>query len=628
MKTISVRFFSAIVSSTLFFAAVFARAEDLPQKTFFVPKNATAAAYVLARLSNKELIAAPRSEFVYVALLQRAGLESKYRVEAIQELAKLRGTDPLTELIGAVGELDKKAEESSPALLDLSAILLGFKPAELTTKRSTLEKKTRESRLSIARQIGYAALVTADGENEAIWKSAETNPAQLAELLRSTELIRNPVLRATFYARAEPLVHHSESAEVQRAAIAALAVIPGHETETFSTLSGLVKAGTERAAAVAGLQRLPRKFWQKGDAESLTTSLVTYLKSVPVDQRTDAAVVRAFQFATDLTTLLPPEQAAALGKELRALGVAVFSIRTISEQMLYDRTLIVVEAGKPVEIILINEDAMPHNLVIVSPGALEEIGQAAEKLPPEPDAQGRHYIPASSKVLFATKLVEPGQQVKLGFTAPEQPGDYPYVCTFPGHWRRMVGTLAVVKDVEAYLATRGNAVEPKVTEWKVDDLATDLAKVSSGRDLMRGKELFTKLACAGCHKLGKEGINYGPDLSDIVARFKNDRADILRQILEPSLVISNRFRNFQMELKDGESVSGMILKEDATSVTLQTGPSDALIQTLAKSEIKGRQPQNSSPMPTGLLNTLSKEEILDLMAWLELGGNWSHEHQH
>ncbi len=628
MKMTCVRFFSSIVSGTFLFAAILARAEDLPQKTLFVPKNATAAAYVLGRLSNKELIAAPRGEFVYVALLQRAGMDSKYRVEAIQGLAKLRGTDSLSELIVALGELDKKAEESNPSLRDLAAILLGFKADELTAKRPTLEKTAKESRLSITRQIGFAALVTADGGNEAVWKSAETSGAQLADLLRCAVLIRNSVLRAAFYSKTEPLVHHADSPDVQRAAIAAISIIPGHEAETFSMLSGLVKAGTERPAAVAGLQTIPRKFWPKGEAESLVTGLIVYLKGLPVDQRTDTDFVSAFQLAMDLAALLPGEKGGALAKELRALGVSVFSIRTIPEQMLYDRTLIVVEAGKPAEIILINEDAMPHNLVIVTPGALEEIGQAAEKMPPEPDAQGRHYIPPSTKVLFATKLVEPGQQVKLSFTAPEQPGDYPYVCTFPGHWRRMVGTLAVVKDVEAYLATRGQTAEPKVTEWKVDDLASDLTKVSAGRDLAHGKELFTRLACAGCHKLGKEGINYGPDLSDVLVRFKNDRTDVLRQIIEPSLVISNRYRNVQMNLKDGESVSGMVLKEDATNVTLQTGPSDALIQTVALSEIRDRQAQNSSPMPMGLLNTLSKEEILDLMAWLEAGATPSHEHKH
>src|SRR5207247_2052195 len=132
-------------------------------------------------------------------------------------------------------------------------------------------------------------------------------------------------------------------------------------------------------------------------------------------------------------------------------------------------------------------------LVVVAPGAWEEIGQAAEKMAPQPDASLRLYVPDSPKVLFATKLLDPGQKVKLAFTAPAEPGDYPYLCTYPGHWRRMIGTLAVVKDVEAYLASHAESARPKMTEWKLADLESDLAKVGAGRNLVGGKELFTKL---------------------------------------------------------------------------------------------------------------------------------------
>jgi len=118
-------------------------------------------------------------------------------------------------------------------------------------------------------------------------------------------------------------------------------------------------------------------------------------------------------------------------------------------------------------------------------------------------------------------------------------------------------------------------------------------------------------------------------LTDVFMRYNHNRADVLRQILEPSLVIADRYRNYQFELKDGDELSGMIVKDDSDSFTIQTGPSDALIQTLRKSDIKQRQPQNSSTMPVGLLNTLSKEQILDLLAYLESGGNAPpHAHQH
>jgi putative heme-binding domain-containing protein len=603
--------------------------EETQKKTFFLPKNPTAAAYILNRLSNKELIAAPRSEFVYVALLQRKGLDRKYRLEALEGLSSIRKTDVLTELLGGIGELDKKGEELGSVLRDLTVVLLQTKASDLAAKRDALAKLAAEAELPLTRQIGYAALLTVDGSGQKAWAQVESEPARLADLILSIPLLRDAAIRAALYPKIEPLLHKADPAEVRRAAITAITTLPGHDLETFQTLAALVESGTERSTTVASLQRIPRKAWVKEQAQPLLDSLLAYLQTVPVDQRTEPDVINAFQFASDLTSLLPPEKARVLDKTLRAIGVTVFLVRTIPEQMLYDKSLIVVEIGKPIEIILINDDAMPHNLVIVTPGAVEEIGQAAEKMTPEPDGQGRIHVPPSPKVLHATKMVDPGQQAKLSFTAPEEPGDYQYVCTFPGHWRRMVGTLAVVKDVEAYLASRAATPEPTMTEWKLEDLAPDLANVGAGRNLEGGKDSFTRLACAQCHKLGKEGINYGPDLSDVFKRYGNDRAAVLRQILEPSLVISNRYVNYQFELKNGDSSLGMIIKEDENNLTVQTGPSDALIQTIKKSEIKERQPQSSSAMPLGLLSTLSKNQILDLLAYLESGGNLPpHEHAH
>jgi len=115
----------------------------------------------------------------------------------------------------------------------------------------------------------------------------------------------------------------------------------------------------------------------------------------------------------------------------------------------------------------------------------------------------------------------------------------------------------------------------------------------------------------------------------VFKRYNNNRAEVLRQVLEPSLVIADRYRNYQFELQNGDDLSGMIVKEDAEATTIQTGPSDALIQTLKKSEIKERRPQSSSMMPVGLLNALTKEQIFDLLAFLETAGDLSaHEHKH
>ena len=602
--------------------------EEPAKKTFFLPKNATAAAYVLGRLSNQELIEAPRSEFVYVALLQRKGLERKHRIEALEGLAKLRNTSVLAELIAGVRDLDKKGEDSESVIRDLSALLLQTKADELKAKRAELEKLATESQLLITRQIGFAAIVTGDGNSDTAWKAAEANPTQLADLVRGVEFVRAPTLRGEFYSKVEPLLHKTDAPELRRAAIAVVSIIPGHDVETFKSLAALVQADTETGVAVHSLARIPKNSWPKESVKPLLDAIIADLKKAPTESRSEPDFLATIHFAKDLASFFPTEESAAINKTLRGLGSSVFILRAVPEQMIYDQNLLVVEAGKPVEIILQNDDTMPHNLVLTRPGMAEEIGNAAEKMQPTPDSKGRLYVPNLPSVMQATVMVEPGQRAKLAFNAPRQEGDYPYLCSYPGHWRRMLGTLAVVSDVESYLATRA-ATAPKLTEWKASDFAAEFAQTNSARSLARGKDLFVKATCASCHKLGGEGVPYGPDLDDLLKRYHNNRAEVLQQILEPSQVISNRYRNIRFALKNGEDVTGMVMKEDADAFTVQVGPSEALVQSVPKKDVTEQQPRDLSPMPLGLLSHLSKEEILDLLAWIESGGKLeAHNHKH
>jgi azurin len=199
------------------------------------------------------------------------------------------------------------------------------------------------------------------------------------------------------------------------------------------------------------MAKLPRSAWEPSAAGSTALALVEWAKSVPASERTSEDYLKTTQIAGDLAGLLPAEAAAGVRKTLRDLGVAVFVIKTVREQLRYDTPRLVVEAGKPFEIIFVNDDVMPHNLLVVKPGSKAEIGLLTATMPPTPDAEGRAYVPKSEKVLAATKLLEPDQRATLKLTAPGEPGDYEYVCTFPGHWMIMNGVLVVTRDVEAYL---------------------------------------------------------------------------------------------------------------------------------------------------------------------------------
>jgi azurin len=147
-------------------------------------------------------------------------------------------------------------------------------------------------------------------------------------------------------------------------------------------------------------------------------------------------------------------------KDLRALGVQVVPIATVPEQMLFDVKWFVVEAAKPVQIVLTNADAMQHNLVLGAPRSVQEIGTAAATLPPPSDPQAKAYVPDTPLVLNATRLLQGGETDRLNFTAPDKPGEYVYVCTFPGHWIRMYGVMLVVPDMDAWEAAPTKPTDP------------------------------------------------------------------------------------------------------------------------------------------------------------------------
>ncbi|WP_298708279.1 plastocyanin/azurin family copper-binding protein, partial [Chitinophaga sp.] len=119
------------------------------------------------------------------------------------------------------------------------------------------------------------------------------------------------------------------------------------------------------------------------------------------------------------------------------------TLKVIQNEMKYDQATFTVKAGTVVDVVLENPDFMQHNLVIVKPGSLQSVGQAANKLAADPHGAEMNYVPDMPEVLFATRLVNPQETVVLRFKVPDEPGDYPFVCTFPGHWSIMNGIMKV-----------------------------------------------------------------------------------------------------------------------------------------------------------------------------------------
>ena len=91
----------------------------------------------------------------------------------------------------------------------------------------------------------------------------------------------------------------------------------------------------------------------------------------------------------------------------------------------------------------VNPDVVPHNWVLVKPGTLAAVGTLADGLIADPEAVARHYVPKTNDVIAYADITEPGQRQTIFFTAPAAPGRYPFLCTFPGHWKLMNGVLIV-----------------------------------------------------------------------------------------------------------------------------------------------------------------------------------------
>ena len=429
-------------------------------------------------------------------------------------------------------------------------------------------------------------------------------------------------------------------------AIRAIAAIPGFEKEKFADLTKLIKSDRQRTTAIEILSRLPDSSWDTKELPSLVDNLVGYLSSIPAKLRTDAQAMQTAGLIKSLASKLPIDLSKAVSDRLQNLDVRTIAIGTVVERMIYDKERVVVEAGKPIEFRFANTDNMPHNFVILKPGALEEVGLKSDAEAQDPDARERSFVPKSDKILLASKLIGPGESQSLSFEVPNEPGMYPYVCTYPGHWRRMFGVLVVVpsleqynSDPDAYLAANPMEIKDELlktvgrnTEWKIEDLAGDLNGLKSGRSYEVGKSLFAAASCVGCHKLGGEGKEFGPDLTKLDEKKRNAQY-ILKSLLMPSADIEDKYRARIFQMDSDAIITGMVVQETDKSIKVMVDPlAKGEPTVLEKDEIVGQKVSAVSTMPQGLLNKLTKEEILDLMAYVMAGGDKEnpmyHGHDH
>ncbi len=193
----------------------------------------------------------------------------------------------------------------------------------------------------------------------------------------------------------------------------------------------------------------------------------------------------------------------------------------------------------------------------------------------------------------------------------------------------MNGIMVVAKDladVDAMVA----ATQPKtIRKWQMLDFH-DFKSVGQPADekkLMAGMQAFVKARCHQCHVVAGHGTNLGPDLLASVKLLRGQ--ELLKQIIEPSSKIHEKYQTYKFLLESGQVVTGVIAEEDATSYRVVTNlltPNS--ISTISKRDVEDKVLSRTSPMPEGLLDVLTREEIIDLVTFIEAGDKLPASMQH
>ena len=189
-------------------------------------------------------------------------------------------------------------------------------------------------------------------------------------------------------------------------------------------------------------------------------------------------------------------------------------------------------------------------------------------------------------------------------------------------------TVALKPTLDAKAAGSGLIVlkpRPFVKKHTMDDLIPTIEKglKAGGRDFDNGRKMFAATNCFACHRYDNEGGASGPDLTAIAGRFSPK--DLLESIIDPSKEVSDQYAAVEIDTLDGKKIVGRIVNLNGDDIMVNTNMLDPNGQvTVNRKNVDVMKPSKLSMMPSGLLETLQDDEVLDLMAYLLSRGDRKH----
>ncbi len=190
-------------------------------------------------------------------------------------------------------------------------------------------------------------------------------------------------------------------------------------------------------------------------------------------------------------------------------------------------------------------------------------------------------------------------------------------------------TLARKPEKKSALENLGTIFQGRTEkEWSLNELSDYAKDHLKERDFNRGRKFFAAAGCYACHRFNNQGGMTGPDLTTAGRRYSV--RDLLDQVVHPSKVINDQFSAVKILTDDGRIHTGVIVnlgvRRDADMLVVNTDLTDPNERvSINRNEIEQLVISKTSPMPSGLFNRMTKEEIMDLTAYLLSGGDPSHK---
>ncbi|MBE9461542.1 PVC-type heme-binding CxxCH protein [Dyadobacter subterraneus] len=380
---------------------------DFKQNKNLTEAQSKALPYLLDLVTANELSGFVQSTPVLSALISRNDFDLKQKQNAVSEMARIESISKSRVLINAIHDLEygKKGNRQKGVQDELVSMLLSTDGSELKSNEAEFLNLIKKDTSEMLRLIGYAGMITAEKSDQKVWGLAQKNKANQQDYLHGISLLTDSNLKASFYEKVKAL-----TASLPENAYPLLLTMSGNDSEKTQTIKNYIK----------------------------------YLNDTPEANQSSERFAQTILNLKSRIQELPEKDKPEILSMLETMGTVEIRLTAIEAKMAFDKKNISVRAGKSISLIFENPDLMPHNVVIVKPGTAQKVGEAADAMATLKDGFERNFVPDSRDVLFATPLVNSGKSFRLNFKAPDQPGEYPFICSFPGHWRVMTGILTVI----------------------------------------------------------------------------------------------------------------------------------------------------------------------------------------